>query len=57
MQGHSVDMWYFKISIAQDNLVCILLGSVARLWFEDISGFLAICLGYSISSKSLFTEI
>jgi hypothetical protein len=31
MQGLSVDMWYFKISIAQDNLVCILLGSVASL--------------------------
>jgi hypothetical protein len=31
MQGLSVDIWYLKISIAQDNIVFILLGSVASL--------------------------
>jgi hypothetical protein len=32
MQGLYVDIWYFKISIVQDNVVFILLRSVASLW-------------------------
>lgn len=36
MQGLSVDVWHFKISIAQDNLSLSWLAA-SRLWFDDMS--------------------